>query len=108
MEFPQLLYRVGTAWTLESGTYDLATAKDAEQMAALLADGWHPDQYAAKAAGLNPGVAGFEPRGSEIPDDDAPPTRDELEAKARELGIKFDGRTGDKKLAALIADKLAG
>jgi hypothetical protein len=38
--------------------------------------------------------------------DDAPPTRDELERKAKELGISFDGRTGDKKLSALIAEKL--
>jgi hypothetical protein len=38
--------------------------------------------------------------------DDAPPTRDELEAKAKELGIKFDGRTKDKKLGQLIQDKL--
>jgi hypothetical protein len=40
------------------------------------------------------------------PDDDAPPTRAELEAKATELGIKFDGRTKDKKLGQLIQDKL--
>lgn len=105
-EFPRLLYRVGTAWTLESGTYDVTTANDAEHMAALLADGWHPDQYAAKAAADAFAVPTDAP--AEDPDDDAPPTRDELEAKARELGIKFDGRTGDKKLAALIADKLAG
>ena len=38
--------------------------------------------------------------------DDAPPTREELEAKATELGIKFDGRTKDKKLGQLIQDKL--
>jgi hypothetical protein len=38
--------------------------------------------------------------------DDAPPTRAELEAKATELGIRFDGRTGDKKLGQLIQDKL--
>ena len=37
---------------------------------------------------------------------DAPPTRAELEAKAIELGIKFDGRTKDKKLGQLIEDKL--
>lgn len=36
----------------------------------------------------------------------ASPTREELEAKATELGIKFDGRTGDNKLGELIADKL--
>ena len=42
-----------------------------------------------------------------VPEDDAPPTRTELEAKAKELGIKFDGRTGDKKLGQLIQDKLS-
>lgn len=36
----------------------------------------------------------------------APPTRDELERKATELGIKFDGRTSDKKLSAAIEAKL--
>ncbi len=38
--------------------------------------------------------------------DNAPPTREELELKATELGIKFDGRTGDAKLAKLIAEKV--
>ena len=41
------------------------------------------------------------------PEDDAPPTRAELEAKATELGIKFDGRTKDKKLGQLIQDRLS-
>ena len=39
--------------------------------------------------------------------DDAAPTRVELEAKATELGIRFDGRTKDKKLGQLIQDKLS-
>jgi len=38
--------------------------------------------------------------------EDAPPTRAELEAKAKELGIRFDGRTRDKKLGQLIQDRL--
>lgn len=33
---------------------------------------------------------------------DSPPTRAELEQKANELNIKFDGRTTDKKLAEKI------
>lgn len=41
------------------------------------------------------------------PDENAPPTRAELEAKAKELGIRFDGRTGDKKLGQLIQDRLS-
>ena len=42
-----------------------------------------------------------------IPEDDALPTREELEAKATELGIRFDGRTKDKKLGQLIQDRLS-
>ena len=38
--------------------------------------------------------------------EDAPPTRAELETKAKELGIRFDGRTRDKKLGQLIQDRL--
>lgn len=40
-------------------------------------------------------------------DDEAAPSRDELEAKATELGIRFDGRTKDKKLGQLIQDRLS-
>ena len=43
----------------------------------------------------------------EIISEDAAPTRAELEAKATELGIRFDGRTKDKKLGQLIQDRLS-
>jgi ribosomal protein L32E len=43
-----------------------------------------------------------------IIESDAPPTREEMAIKARELGIKFDGRTSDKKLSLLIATALGG
>lgn len=43
---------------------------------------------------------------ADAPDEDAPPTRAELEAKATELGIPFNGRTSDKKLSGLIATAL--
>ena len=43
-----------------------------------------------------------------IVESDAPPTREEMTIKARELGIKFDGRTSDKKLGSLIATALGG
>lgn len=44
---------------------------------------------------------------TESVDDEAAPTREELEAKATELGIRFDGRTKDKKLGQLIQDRLS-
>lgn len=40
-------------------------------------------------------------------DDNAPPTRAELEAKATELGIEFSPNIGDKKLGERIAAALA-
>lgn len=39
-------------------------------------------------------------------DDDAPPTRAELEEQAKKLGIKVDGRYSDRRLLALIAEKM--
>ena len=41
-------------------------------------------------------------------DDAAPPTRSEMEAKAIELGVKFDGRTSDKRLMERIEATLRG
>jgi hypothetical protein len=43
-----------------------------------------------------------------VPDDNAPPTRAELEEQATLLGIKFDGRTTDKRLADRIAEAMKG
>lgn len=39
--------------------------------------------------------------------DDSPPTRDELEVKGKELGLKFDGRTSDKTLLKMINEAVA-
>jgi hypothetical protein len=39
-------------------------------------------------------------------DEISPPNREELEAKAKEIGIKFTKRTPGKKLEALISEKL--
>jgi hypothetical protein len=37
-----------------------------------------------------------------------PPSRSELEIKATELNLKFDGRTPDKKLFKMIEESLKG
>lgn len=44
---------------------------------------------------------------SEKEGDNNLPTREELENKATELNIEFDGRTADKTLSNKIAEKLA-
>jgi len=51
-------------------------------------------------------IKAAEPVEAVVPDENAPPTREELEAKATELGIPFNGRTSDKKLSGLIATAL--
>ena len=65
---------------------------------------WREQAKAKAAAAVVVPVA--EPEPEQIADD-APPTRAELEAKATELGIRFDGRTRDKKLGQLIQDRLS-
>jgi hypothetical protein len=95
MEFPVHLYRKhpnGT-WPVagREGLHKIASANDADELAAMLANG-----------------QGWFMLGDDAPDMDAPVTRAELEQKAAELGIKFHHKTGDAKLAALIAEALEG
>lgn len=40
--------------------------------------------------------------------DDSPPTREELEAKAAELGVKVDKRWGDRRLMVELTKALEG
>lgn len=94
MEFPRLVYKGGPA------KYQLVDGD--EQLDAALADGWFltvPEAIIGVAAKLAEPV--------KPADDDAPPSRAELEAKATDLGITFTGKTSDKKLSDAIAAKLA-
>lgn len=47
-----------------------------------------------------------EPEPADEPDYNIEPTREELEMKAAELGLQFDGRTSDNKLRQRIEDYL--
>jgi hypothetical protein len=93
--YPRMLYRAGAGAFVDGiECAALVVHSEAEQVEAL-ADGW----------GF---VAHAEPAKPAEPADDAPPTRAELEAKATELGVKFDGRWGDKRLSDAIAAALKG
>jgi hypothetical protein len=66
---------------------------------------------AARAAANKPKAEPVEPIVSvsvEVPEDDAPPTRAELEQQATLLGVKFDGRTTDKRLLERINEAMKG
>lgn len=82
------------------GTYDYKLVTSGQELDDAFKDGW----YASLPEAIDGKTTLPEIEAPE--EDNAPPTREELEAKAIELGIKFDGRTGDKKLSDLIAAKV--
>lgn len=97
MSFPTLVYKCpGDHHGPGASTYSYKGVKDAEQLASARAEGWFMTLAEALA-----GEAVEE-------EDDSMPTREELELKANELGIKFDGRTSDagllKKIEAALAE----
>ena len=135
--FPAMIYRSpGQQRKPGGGTYNFDSVQTQEELDAKLAAGWFTSSAEAiEAAGDN--ADGFKkpkpkwaikPTKKKKPakpldwreqakpapapepepiDEDAGPTREELEAKATELGIRFDGRTKDKKLGQLIQDRLS-
>jgi trehalose/maltose hydrolase-like predicted phosphorylase len=104
-DFPALVYKASGKYVRPHGTYDFTGVVDADELAKKLADGWFTSIEAAVEA-KKPIQKPVEPVSSPVLDDNAPPTRQELEAKATELGIKFDGRYSDKRLALLIEEAL--
>ena len=120
--FPTLVYRApGSSQHSSGGRYRYRGAEDQAEYDALLADGWHATILeAVVAAGDRAFAHNRKPAGLLAtaratlaaqapvvkPADDAPPTRVEMEAKATELGIKFDGRTSDARLLAKISEAL--
>lgn len=88
MEFPRLVYRKNGKEVIHE------QASDEEKFAELIASGWYENVPDA--------LEGKKP----VIDDDAPPTRAELEIQAKSMGIKFDGRTSDKNLLTAIESAL--
>lgn len=108
-KFPTIVYRTpGPHKKPRGGSYAYRAAADKDAFDALIAKGWFPsyeEAAAGKAAGkIIEAAEAFE----DAIDDVSAPTRDELEAKAKELGVSFNARTSDKKLAERIAEALEG
>lgn len=93
IEFPTVVYRTPGNHHRAGGTYDYRGAGDQSQLEALIAQGWFLTLPEA-ISGVTNAVS--------VPNEDDQPTREELEAKAKELGINFDGRTTDKSLSEKI------
>lgn len=88
MEFPRLVYKSADEHQLVA---------DSSELSAACKCGWFASVPEALANA---------PAAAEQDLDNTPPTRAELELKAKELKIKFSTKTTDAKLGALIAKKL--
>ena len=112
MEFPRLVYKNHGPHQRPGGSYDHAPVESQTEMDAALSAGWFatlPEAIETKPVIALPPPA-LPPPALPPPADGEPPTRAELEAKAKELGIEFSPNIGDKKLgeriqAALDAQK---
>lgn len=100
MQFPCLLYKVPGPHKGRGGvTYKYVGCPDAEAFERLSSMGWHASKEEASTGKAVKEVI----LSAEAMDDDAPATRDELEQKARELGLRFHPKISDDKLAERIA-----
>lgn len=105
--FPTIVYRIPGPHKKPRGhSYAYRAANDEAQFDALIAKGWFASYEDAVAAKHASKVIAAADAFDDAIDEVSAPTRDELEAKAKELGVSFNARTSDKKLAERIAEAL--
>ena len=102
MDYPRFVFQDGGNIQRAGGFYSQLLVHDEFKHADALAMGWF-DSIDEAAKGIE-----SKPEEPARAEDDAPPTRAELESKADELGIRYDRRTGDKKLLKLIEEAIGG
>ena len=98
MEFPRYVVKS------ENGNLSYLLTNDAYEHAEALKAGWFTD-YASAVAPKDEEESNDDP---ESEDENAPPSREEIEAKCTELGIAFDGRMKDATLLKKIEEALSG
>lgn len=97
MKYSNIVYRCPGVHQRPGGTFDFKGVESEADQAELLKAGWFetlPEAIAGKASL------------KELPPAELPPTRDELEQKAKQLNIKFDKKMSDEVLGKKIADAL--
>lgn len=108
-DFPTILYKTpGPHKKPRGGTYKTTGAADKAEFDALLKKGWFPSYEEAAAGKIAGKIIEAAEAFDDAVDEVSAPTRDELETKAKELGVSFNARTSDKKLAERIAEALEG
>lgn len=100
--FPMMIYKTDGPHEIHGGQFDYIIVDSDEELDSAISLGWSLTTDAAVEHEAQRKMIAALPLAPDVPMD-APPTRDELERKAAELGIAFDGRTTDAKLAGKIA-----
>ena len=108
-DFPTIMYRVpGPHRKPRGGFYAYKGAADKAEFDALLKKGWFPSYEEAVAGKRAEEIVEAVSDLNDDIDEVSEATREELEHKAKELGVSFNSRTSDKKLAERIAEALEG
>ena len=90
---PTMVYRHPGKHKIHGSTFDYKIVDaETEELDDALSDGWFRTTLEALEG---------------VPSDDEKPTREELELKAKELGIGYRSDISDKKLLARIEEVLA-
>lgn len=107
-DFPRMLYKADGSQPIHDGLFSTLIVNDADEHAAATADGWcnsTPEALQAKADAIEAARIAAE-QAAEAEAQKAlaagEVTRADLEKAATDLGLKFDGRTSDKKLRAMV------
>ena len=103
-DFPTIVYKTpGIHGGPDGSTFDYMGVDDAGALDAAIKAGWRLTLPEAIAGVKAKAVIQEVIEAQEAIDDVSPATRDELEHKAKELGIGFNARTSDTVLAQRIA-----
>lgn len=100
-EYSDIVYRCPGPYQRPHGTFDFRGVTSKVDHEQALKDGWFntlPEAIEGKASLIEL------PAAEAV--DNSPPTREELEQQAKELGIKFYKRTSDEVLSKKIDDAL--
>lgn len=98
--YPKMVFKCPGDQVLPGGkSYGFKVVHSDEETDVAVANGWFPTVTEAVAGKLDEPVAQEPVEGA--------PTREELETKAKELGLKFGKKITDAELGDAIAAKLA-
>jgi hypothetical protein len=112
MEFPRFVYLSPGNFRRGKSSYRYVSVNSLEEHDAYLAQGWSTsadlaiDRANAPTPAPAPAPVPTPAPAPAVPEDNAPPTRTELETKAREIGLRFDGRTSDRTLLRRITQAI--